>query len=244
MKPIFQTHQCLTEGNIEGYLSDRLSKEERHRMENHMLDCPLCSDAVEGYDLLRADELLEKESAGQTPRLRILNWRFFSAAAAVLVLLAAVVWIYPKQYDKDQLFASYYASYNSDLDIRFRQTGIEASPADTPLTRGLQAYAAQDFSRSISQLEDFLKENPNHLVSRFYLALAQMEEGQDAAAIMNFDAVQTAQQEYWEESTWYLALLHVKGNQPEKARVLLDALISPGNGRYYENAKELLSKLH
>ncbi|MBK7409430.1 MAG: tetratricopeptide repeat protein [Saprospirales bacterium] len=243
MKPIFQEHQCLSEGNIEGYLSNRLSLEERHRVENHMLDCPLCSDAVDGYDLLRADSKSGKETEKKPVRMRVLNWRFFSAAAAVIILLAAVVWIYPKQYDTDQLFASYYASYNSDLDIRFRQTGIEASPADTPLTRGLQAYAAQDYSRSISQLEEFLQANPNHLVSRFYLALAQMEEGREAEAIKNFSTVQMARQEYWEESSWYLALLYVKSNQPEQARELLNTLISPGSGRYYEQAKDLTSKL-
>lgn len=243
MKPIFQIHQCLSEENIKGYLTNRLSEEERFRVENHLLDCPLCSDAVDGYAAMEVDQSAGKGVGQQAVRLQMSNWRFFSAAAAILVLIAAAIWIFPKQPSTEKLFADYYTSYDSDLDIRFRQSGQTTNPADTPLTKGLRAYAQKDYAGSIPQLEAYLMENPNHLVSLFYLGLSKMEEGRDAEAIQQFDAVQKAGQEYSEESTWYLALLYVKNNRIDEAKSLLNTLIRPGSGRYYEKAKELYGRL-
>ena len=243
MKPIFQIHQCLSEESIKGYLTNRLSGEELHRVENHLLDCPLCTDAVDGYAALQADQNAGKEAGRQAVRLQMSNWRFFSAAAAILALIAAVVWLFPGQPSSEQLYTAYYSPYDSDLDIRFRQSGETTNPADTPLTKGLRAYAEKDYAGSIPQLEAYLVENPDHLVSRFYLALAKMEEGRDEEAILQFDAVQKAGQEYSEESTWYLALLYVKNDRIDEAKALLNALIRPGSGRYYEKAKKLTSDL-
>lgn len=80
MKPIFQIHQCLSEENIKGYLTNRLSEEERFRVENHLLDCPLCSDAVDGYAAMEVDQSAGKGVGQQAVRLQMSNWRFFGGS--------------------------------------------------------------------------------------------------------------------------------------------------------------------
>ena len=235
MKPIFQEHECLSEGTINENLGNRLYREERFQAENHLLDCPLCSDAVDGYALLKTDS--------QASRPRIINWRLFAIAAALLVLLAAAVWIYSGPATQDNLFAQYFESYDSDLEIQFRDSGVTDLAVNTPLARGLKAYGEKDYSAAIAGMETSLKDNPEHAVARFYLGLSQMEEALWDDAEQNFLLVQKARLDYWEEATWYLALIYVKNDRPAEAKHALDALIGPGNGRYYEKAKELSSKL-
>jgi hypothetical protein len=52
MQLLFQEHKCLSEKDIQNYINGQLSTDERHRLENHLLDCPLCDDAVDGYSVL------------------------------------------------------------------------------------------------------------------------------------------------------------------------------------------------
>lgn len=236
MKPIFQEHDCLSEGAIQEYVNSRLSNTDRHRVENHMLDCPLCSDAVEGYTFLKE----EKRPAGA----RVLNWRLFSMAAAALVLLAAAVWIYSSPSGEEALFAQYYESYQSDLDIQLRKSGESAQTTNTGLARGLKAYQAKDFSTAIAEMDGFLKENPDHAVARFYLGTAQMADARWTDAEQNLGMVRSTGMEYWEEASWYLALIYVKTSRTESAKETLEALVEPGSGRYYEKAKELLEKIN
>lgn len=41
---------CLTQDQLFGYLDGRLSPVEMHAVEKHLLDCPFCSDALEGLE--------------------------------------------------------------------------------------------------------------------------------------------------------------------------------------------------
>ena len=241
MKPIFQEHQCLSEGTIQGYLSNRLSEDERHRVENHLLDCPLCADAVEGYEYLAADQ---KDAGGKKPvRLLALQWRYWAAAAVLLALIAAALWIYPGAPAHERLYTEYYRTYDNDLDFRFRQGSESEAPADTPLTLGLQAYMDLDFAGSAAQLEAFLQDFPDNLVARFYLGLALMEQSRWDEALPHLETVQNARREYWEEASWYLALASLRTGNKSAAQKALAPLVNPGSGRYYEQAKKLASKL-
>jgi anti-sigma factor RsiW len=47
---IFQVSNCLGREELRAYLEDPISAEDRRRVENHLLDCPLCSDALEGLE--------------------------------------------------------------------------------------------------------------------------------------------------------------------------------------------------
>lgn len=236
MKPIFQEQDCLSEGAIQEYVNSRLSNTDRHRVENHMLDCPLCSEAVEGYNLLKEDQ--------RASGTRVINWRMFSMAAVALVLLAAAVWIYSSPSGEEGLFAQYYENYRSDLDIQLRDSGQTSQESNTGLARGLKAYQEKDFSTAIAEMEGFLKENPDHAVARFYLGTAQMADARWTDAEQNLGLVRNTGMEYWEEASWYLALIYVKTSRTESAKETLEALTEPGSGRYYEKAKDLLEKIN
>ncbi|MEO7175679.1 MAG: zf-HC2 domain-containing protein [Saprospiraceae bacterium] len=44
-----QTSNCLQEIEIQDYLNQKLNPEELRRVETHIMECPLCAEAVEGY---------------------------------------------------------------------------------------------------------------------------------------------------------------------------------------------------
>ncbi|MFZ2898862.1 MAG: tetratricopeptide repeat protein [Saprospiraceae bacterium] len=239
MKPIFQEHRCLSEGDIQDYLGNRLSGEERHRVENHLLDCPLCSDALEGLALLEED----RQELKAPSRVRRMPWRFFAVAAAILALMVAVVWVYSGISPSGRLYAEFYETYKHDLSVQMRNGGNARAPEKQQLSGGLEAYISQYYSESIALLQPFVEDNPNHLVARYYLGLSYMEEKKWAEAETQLTAVQSAHLEYWEESTWYLALLYIKTDRKDEAREALQSLISARSGRYNEKARKLLSKL-
>ena len=54
---IFMPSQCLAGEEVKAYLDGSISEEGRRRVENHLLDCPLCSDAVEGFELVDTAEV-------------------------------------------------------------------------------------------------------------------------------------------------------------------------------------------
>ncbi|MGL4599349.1 MAG: anti-sigma factor family protein, partial [Bacteroidia bacterium] len=44
---------CLTEAQLFAYLDEQLSPAEQHEAEHHLLDCAMCSDALEGLSMLQ-----------------------------------------------------------------------------------------------------------------------------------------------------------------------------------------------
>ncbi|MBX9850155.1 MAG: tetratricopeptide repeat protein [Cytophagaceae bacterium] len=73
---LFSEQGCLSLEQIMDYLHERLPMKERNHVERHMLDCELCSDAVEGYALME-----EKERAAFT--IRDLNKSIRSGAEKI-----------------------------------------------------------------------------------------------------------------------------------------------------------------
>jgi hypothetical protein len=87
------------------YLSDNLSREEKHEFEKTLLDSELASDAIEGLDRFKnkkdpiafAEELnrnlqkqLEKKKqSNQKRRVREMPWLYFSIALILIIILIA-----------------------------------------------------------------------------------------------------------------------------------------------------------
>mgnify|MGYP006299637873 CR=1 FL=1 len=55
METLFESTPCLTDADIRKYVGQDLNPEDRFRVENHLLDCPLCSEALDGF--VRAQEM-------------------------------------------------------------------------------------------------------------------------------------------------------------------------------------------
>ncbi|HTX87693.1 MAG TPA: zf-HC2 domain-containing protein [Bacteroidales bacterium] len=95
IKDIFSSSGCPGPEVLLAYYRNRLTEEERHRVERHLVDCPMCSDELEGLSKMKDPEKLEEileeiragvfEKKGKTVAIR---WRFYAMAAAAIVVLA------------------------------------------------------------------------------------------------------------------------------------------------------------
>ncbi|MCB0642395.1 MAG: tetratricopeptide repeat protein [Phaeodactylibacter sp.] len=247
MKPLFQNHECLSEQDIRDYLNEKLTDERRFYMENHLLDCPLCSDAVEGYEWMEVTPVLSTNTPDVQP-VKVIDFQrsfWMRAAAALALLLVALFGMYQlKGTDDQQLFADSYASYESDLSVLVRGTDAQPKPPVQPdLEAAALAYEQQDFEASIVAFEKYLENDPDNQLVRFHLGVAQLEVNQLEHAIDNLSRVLEYSKTYQREAGWYLGLALLKNGKRAKATEVMEALIALGPGRYYEEAKRLHNKL-
>lgn len=99
---IFSDSGCPSSDDLRSYLDNRLTDEEKHRIEAHLADCELCSDELEGLSLLSDPDQLpaiveELDQRIAARRFRILRLRprlILAAAAALAVLLISVIFIF------------------------------------------------------------------------------------------------------------------------------------------------------
>lgn len=99
--PIFDQGDCLREDVLLDYAHNKLVSAERNKVEKHLLDCELCSDALEGLMFvknpgnitnLRAD-VVEKFGRTQNQKGKIIKLDFrtsLAIAASIAVLVVAV----------------------------------------------------------------------------------------------------------------------------------------------------------
>ena len=102
---IFKQSSCLTQYEIERYVSGTLSENELRKVELHIADCPMCNDEIDGYSLLHdknnlpfviaeLNERIDKKISEKkvipliSHRKKTIK-RFISIAASLILLLGA-----------------------------------------------------------------------------------------------------------------------------------------------------------
>jgi len=90
---IFSDSQCLSMDIMERYAGDRLSAAERQAVEKHLVDCPICSDAMEGLaiagfsdDVTDRIAALNKKISAATAQTAVGFWKkeYYSYAAGFI----------------------------------------------------------------------------------------------------------------------------------------------------------------
>jgi hypothetical protein len=114
---IFSETDCLSSEILIAYAEDRIEADEKYLVEKHLLDCTLCSDALEGISslkdksklkpiLVEISKKIDGYSKGRKTKVIYFNFRRSMAAAAVLVVLVGVTFIfrfYLLKQDKDMV---------------------------------------------------------------------------------------------------------------------------------------------
>ncbi|HNW98123.1 MAG TPA: tetratricopeptide repeat protein [Bacteroidales bacterium] len=98
---IFSETDCLSSDVLLAYSENRLSQEEMHLVEKHLLDCQLCSDALEGISLIKnkskfkpaVEDILKKIDSKSKPKVVYFNFRMRMAAAAIIIVLVGLTFV-------------------------------------------------------------------------------------------------------------------------------------------------------
>lgn len=245
MKSLFQPHDCLSEADIQAYLNGELSQTDLFTVENHLLDCPLCADAVEGFELIQGPKALAEEA----PVVRSLPWLRIAAGFLILFSASLFAWYIMNNQapGNEQLYAAYFEPYASEVNLQIRslQPG-ETAPVDDArqaFNRAIQAYEAEDFQTSVVAFDEYLADRPQDALAMFYLGMAYLELDQPTLAIGPLSQTRDVDTLYFEEATWYLALAHIKLDNSSQASIELKKLIDLPESRYHKRATILISKL-
>lgn len=111
---IFSETDCLSEQTLFDYIDKKLSAKESHVVERHLLSCELCSDAIEGLEILKdrsristiKSEINKRVSVPQKETKVIsINYKIVLSIAASILLLVGGVFFFNLLNNKNEMAA-------------------------------------------------------------------------------------------------------------------------------------------
>jgi hypothetical protein len=140
---LFKITDCPSDALLLAYVKGKVSKEEQRLIELHLIDCEMCNDMVEGYQLMpkenietnirsvshQIDQSVAKVTQGGA-QSKNFKW-LYAAAALILVALTGV------------LYNQYFTGINENrvADLPAVQTPNNTSNEDTDAQSGLEKIA-------------------------------------------------------------------------------------------------------
>ena len=250
---IFKKRACLTQREIGAYLKKELSDSEQFAIENHLIDCDLCSDAVSGYahdHSARSQESLQELqdyfSGDTTSRIvplstksRSPKWQWLAIAASVLLVVAAGTF-YWKADQSYRLFQKYYTSYVPESVAGTRAVGMAH---DAAYEKAITSYIENDFSEAATRLRAYLKSNPDNFKAHYLLGMAYLETEAYELATIHFTLARYNSDLYYEDATWYLALANLAQEKGGYSLDLLEQLYPKVSPQYRDRVEGLRSDL-
>ena len=251
---------CITSTDIVAYLNDRLSAAESYAIEEHLLDCPLCATAVEGYfrtsnqDLLSNSTLdLELKNMVTTnaalqelpvtsaplPSIKKMSNRFWLAAAVLLLALPFGYYFYENSPKPAQLSAEYGSLMPAPEAVVRGENAI----ATTDLQHAFLAYEQADYATSFSKFQAIATADPQNTEAAFYAGLSAIGKKDAKQAEFFLEKVHLSPENAnSNDAIWYLAMLELDKNNTQRAKDFLHELAATPND-WQEKAKMMLAKL-
>lgn len=247
MKTIFTRSACLSAKTLRDYTTGKLSGEERFRVENHLVDCQLCSAAVEGYAAdhtgsRTAERDIDKLRKDQQRKTSRKNRRFVRALILIVILgLALAAYLFYERYTRvEKWYADYFVpAPNEYLIVR----GELKDSIPMSLQMALQYYDEGHYAASISFFNEYFEARPNDYKAMRYAGIAQLELRQMPEAIRLLSVVVGNDPEQSRTAGWYLALAYLRNRELATAKSLLDRL-RQSPGAYQTRAETLYQQLH
>lgn len=110
IKNIFEHTDCISEEMLTKYISDKLSPDEKHEVEKHLIDCEMCSEALEGWQMIYDKKKISnitselnqkiqtridaKEEKKEVKIIFLRQYRTQFAVAASVLLVVGLVWFF------------------------------------------------------------------------------------------------------------------------------------------------------
>lgn len=240
MKSIFTTSDCLSLQQLQDYQDGRLSKAAQRRVEEHLIDCPLCDGALAGLE--QSQDSHQDASQIRSLRFRDKSTFRFSRIAAILaigIVLLAAFWFRP-QLDNQSLFSSYY-QVPQPTQVQLR--GTPNDEAHQNIQSALAAYQGGKFKLAISLFEQHLETFPGDDQAYLWMSIAHLESGNDEKAIQLLQELKVKGQTYYEKASWYLTLAYIKKGEANLAEEVAKELKASGGKEFQEKLPQLLKKI-
>lgn len=240
MKTIFTSSDCLSLHQLQSYQKGKLSKLARRKVEEHLIDCPLCNGALEGIEQSQ-DPAQDAKMIRSLSFQRRKAFRLYPIAAtiAIGIIILIALWLRPLP-DAQSLFATFYqAPQPTNIQLR----GTRETAAEKALQPALVAYQNKDFQSAIIILEKHIKNFPQDNQAYLWMGIAHLEEGKGQQAIQFFQELRIKDKNYYDQASWYLLLTYLKEGKQKLAQEIANDLAQSGGQEFEKELKQLQKKL-
>ncbi len=251
LKNIFGKKGNLGKKQVADYLKGNLDNEERRVVEHHLSECPLSSDAMEGFEEFGPEALDDVPSFSEFSKrrtgakVRSLSGTVNRVAAMLIgVGILTSIFIYKAENKTERLYASYFSGFN-DPDAFVMRSGTDIPDKEkSALDKAILVYQKDDFPTAILRLKSVLGDEPSNERASFYLGLAYLQNHNPEMALEQFSSfIGKEDSGFSKEAEWYAALSQVKLGNKNEAKDLLEKIKKDPNSYYRKRAESLLSDL-
>jgi len=239
---------CLSTEQIINYSENLVIAADREVIERHLEQCALCTEALQGAFQIpgrqRKQNLINEIKANirhkiRTPSTSHRSWKLVSVATGLLLLLttSSIFYFYSQHPQKQDLADKFFTPYSNIVPITRGEQPLD------DLQSAMQAYEFGRYDIALAGLKKVVANNSENFTAHFYAAICLIALKQPAPAIDHLKQLVAAENHAFQQPTlWYLALSHLKLNDIQKAKQILQQIVKQ-DGFYQKKSKELLSQL-
>lgn len=249
MENLFESSDCLTKNQMKKYLQKQMKKADQLVVEKHLIDCPLCSDAIDGYTnhynfesdttfdnldsfLKEKEKMTTSKTVNLQPKRSII---FNRIAAAILMFIIPISgFIYWESQSADRLFND---NFNPVSNMGVTVRGELNESQEIELAAAQKFYNDNDFESSARLYGEFLDKFPEEPSATFYAGISNLKIGNVNKAIELLSTARMNSTIHYEDATWYLILANLKLEKMDEVKSLSGELKS---GRYQKRLTKLL----
>lgn len=167
---------------------------------------------------------------------------YYRIAASVIVLLGlSLAFIFfNKKESANDLYAQYFEPYKNVISPKYRgQNGNDA------ISKAMTLYESHQYKKALQAIDKLLtQKTEDSLKLKFYKAnlLLQLNNSLDEAETLLTQNINSSNE--WEDKNlWYLTLVHLKKNEPEKALKVLEKMDAKKLSLYTKKRARLKKQL-
>ena len=221
---------------IEAYLLDSMTTEERSRFETQLAADPSLQKELELQRQLLAIVSVEsfnaapKSAPTQTANITSIS-KWYWAAAAVLIFISGF-WFFQNQTATPQKLANQYFSPDPGLPVTM------SSSSQYQFYDGMVSYKEADYEKAIAIWKSIATTNRQSDTLQYFIGVAYLNRDHYNDALQQLLPLAEGNGNWKEKARWYLSLTYLKLNQPQKAQKWLQTIPS------YPEAPELLEAIN
>jgi tetratricopeptide (TPR) repeat protein len=252
INPVNSSKHCLTTSQLMSYAEGKLTGKDANRIERHLLECPLCSDAVEGVEafnnsgefnrvitevnqeiLHQSENNFTRKPAPARSKGRVIT---FTRVAAAITTIAAVFFIVVLMLPGTGPAAIAAKYYDGPYPAFTTRGGNDAE------TNNLSA--AMDFYRQGKYSEAaVLFERISSAEGQFYAGNSRMETREYSLAIIAFEKVVAINDSFSSEAKYYLGLAYLFQNEKAKGLKVMREIAADPDHEDAGKASEIIKDL-
>ncbi len=220
---ITDNKKCLTSDEIRDYHLNKLSDEKKRQVEEHIIDCDICSDLFDAYENISDDEVkkitteINSKIDSKIKHRTSLRTIIYSSAA-IIVLFALSVLLKKSGNSGNELFTKYFKPY-PDVTLQMRNENNYGL-----LKKGMQLYNSGKYKEALKVFGKISGQKKNNY-AEFYSGVALIAEGKTEKGIQLLKNIAVNPKEYfYPEANWYIGLAYLKLNKPEKAMLRFELI--------------------